>query len=470
MLSLLLFIAAPSKPAPPPVVAVRIAFDAGSAADPVGKEGLTALTFTLMREGGTKKLAASEVARALFRMGASLDADVDKDLSVLAGVVHKEQTAAFLRLAADVIVEPRFDQKEFERLRDAQVSQIVSGLRGESDERLAREVLEHALFAGSPYSNPVLGRVRALKALTLDDVRAQYRRIFRRDTLRTVLLGATPADLAALQKALSALPEQGPSLFVSAAGEKPVRCEIIEKPEAKSTAISFGTRIDLDRKSADFVPFWLAVSTLGEHRQQHGRLFQALREIRGLNYGTYAYAEHFAQDGYSTWPRPNVPRKHQYFSVWIRPVETKNAAFALRAALYEQDQWLKKGITEDELQGTIAFLSSYTQSWEQPLLRRSGHQLDDLWYGTDGFLAGFRAHPPSLAAVNAATKVLAGRALTFAVVTSDAKAFKEALAKASPMTYPSPKPKSVMDEDKTIEKLPAPIDQCTTIKVNDLFE
>ena len=49
---------------------------------------------------------------------------------------------------------------------------------------------------------------------------------------------------------------------------------------------------------------------------------QDLRGKRGLNYGDYSYIEDFIQEGMSTFPVPNNPRRQQYFSIWIRPVPT----------------------------------------------------------------------------------------------------------------------------------------------------
>ena len=59
---------------------------------------------------------------------------------------------------------------------------------------------------------------------------------------------------------------------------------------------------------------------LGEHRASQGRLFQRLREVRGLNYGNYAYIEAFPQGMYQFFPDPNLGRRAQIFEVWIRPV------------------------------------------------------------------------------------------------------------------------------------------------------
>jgi len=60
-----------------------------------------------------------------------------------------------------------------------------------------------------------------------------------------------------------------------------------------------------------------------------------LREIRGLNYGDYAYIEFFNQPGFQFFPSPNIARRAQAFEIWIRPVVPANAQMSMRIALYE---------------------------------------------------------------------------------------------------------------------------------------
>ena len=94
---------------------------------------------------------------------------------------------------------------------------------------------------------------------------------------------------------------------------------IVEKP-ADATAISLGFPLDVTRRDDDFYALAVANSYLGEHRTFNGKLMQDLRGKRGLNYGDYSYIEDFIQEGMSTFPVPNNPRRQQDFSIWLRPV------------------------------------------------------------------------------------------------------------------------------------------------------
>src|SRR5207247_93305 len=71
-----------------------------------------------------------------------------------------------------------------------------------------------------------------------------------------------------------------------------IEVDIIAK-ETRATAISLGEPLDVVRGDPDFVALYLARTWLGEHRSSMSHLYQRIREIRGMNYGDYAYVEAF---------------------------------------------------------------------------------------------------------------------------------------------------------------------------------
>ena len=132
----------------------------------------------------------------------------------------------------------------------------------------------------------------------------------------------------------------------------------------------------MTRKDPDFYPLTVARSYLGEHRTFNGVLMNQLREVRGLNYGDYAYIENFIQDGWTTFPLPNIARRQQHFEIWLRPVPPHNGLFALRAALYETDKLIRDGIPQAGFEATKTFLMNYSNLWAQDVSRRLGYAID----------------------------------------------------------------------------------------------
>ncbi|MBX7101975.1 MAG: insulinase family protein [Myxococcaceae bacterium] len=463
-------------PSKTPIVSIRLVFKAGSVDDPKGKEGLTALTTRLILEGGTEKLTGAQLREALFPMAGQIGGDTDKDLTAFAGRVHQEKLDAFLALFSDVLLHPRFDPKELERLRDSALNTVQVRLRQENDEELGKVSLDALLYAGHPYRHAVVGTAQGLKAITLDDVKAQAAKLFSQD--RAVLGIAGPVDEALSAKVVAAfqgLPAKGAPVTELPKASGIHGQSVIVQRDTLSTAGSFGFTWNLRRGDPDFFAVALALSYLGEHRQQHGVLFDELREKRGLNYGTYSYPEHFRQEGGSMLPMVNSLRRQQDMTVWLRPVEPQNGAFATRGATYFVNALLTQPMPKDRFETARGFLIGATRLREQKDQRRLGQAIDDLLSGTPGFYEQFRAALEKLTPEQvqaAAKKVLSIDRLNYVFVTKDADALKAAITSAgpNPISYPSPKPKDVLDLDPALASQPLPITSVTVLPASGVME
>jgi len=220
-----------------------------------------------------------------------------------------------------------------------------------------------------------------------------------------------------------------------------------------------GHPLHATRESPSFSSLYFFATYLGMHRQSAGALYQKLREARGFNYGDYAYAEHFEQDGWGRFPRPNVLRREQEFSIWLRPVKDKNALFALRGALYFTRKQIDEGISSSEIARFRDFLQRYLGLEIQTDTRRLGYAIDDVETNqATPMLDRMRIAWSSLDEAKLKSDVAANisaKNIAIAIVTKDAAAFKKRLLdpRPSPPAYDAPKPKDVTDEDRIIEKL-----------------
>jgi len=446
-----------------PIVSVRLVFRAGSVDDPQGKEGLTALTTRLLTEGGTKALSAAELNEALFPMAAELERDTDKEFTVISGRVHRERFDAFLSIFAQTLLSPRLDPKEFERLKTEQLNAVRNRLRSENDEELGKVMLDALLYEGHPYRHATVGTESGLNSLTLDDVAAQWRRCFTRARVVVGVAGAADDALGArVVAALDGLPQTGAAPTPIPSPGRVANQTLIIRRDTQSTAGSFGVSWALRRDDPDFALVFLGLSYLGEHRQEHGVLFRELRDRRGLNYGTYAYAEHHRQAGWSSIPRPNIARTVQDLTVWLRPVEAANGVFATRGVLYFLEETLRQPLPAERFATAKGFLSGATRIWTLTDQRRLGWAIDELIYGTPGFLDAVRATIATATAdqvQRALARHLDPATLNFVFVTKDAEGLRKGLLtpSAGPIAYPTPKPPEVMEQDKAIDAFPLPM-------------
>jgi zinc protease len=463
-----------------PTVSFRLWFKVGSQNDPPGKEGLAALTAAMLTEAATLTNSYEQVLARLYPLAASYSASTDVEMTVLSGRTHRDNLAEYYPLLIDAVLRPAFVAEDLERLRSEALNYLETTLRYADDEELGKAVLTTTVYAGTPYGHLPLGTVRALRSITLDDVRSFYRSHYTRESVVIGIGGSYDQEtLERLRRDLFTLPAgEAPAVGPpEVAPQRGFRVTIVEK-DAPATAISMGFPITARRGSRDWYALAIANSWLGEHRNQSSHLFQVIREARGLNYGDYSYIEHFPRAGQRMKPPQNVGRRQQMFEIWIRPVPNETRHFALRAALREFKRLVEKGMSREDFELTRSFLKKYVLHYAPTTMERLGYALDDRFYGIDGsHLERFRAMMDELTLddVNAAIRrYWQYGSMEIAIVTKGAEDLRRALLanRPSPIRYSMPKPESVLSEDSEIMRFPIPVRPAGVriLQVGDLFE
>ena len=459
-----------------PLVSIRLQFNAGSIYDPPGKEGLAALTSLMIGQASTEKHSYTDLLEALYPMAAQIGTDTDREVALVAGTVHRDKLNEYMALLEEALLHPAFAQADFERNKEQLIAGLTNGLRS-NDELLGLEMLQNQIYKGHPYGHAPGGTVEGLKSITLDDVKKFYRERYTQASLMLGIAGGYPQDFPArLQKTLAALPQgaNGRMDLPPAPKVQGKSLTLIDKQTA-SVGINFGFPLPITRKDADYYPLMVANSFLGEHRTFHGRLMQQLRGQRGLNYGDYSYIEFWQAPPFTTSPSPNVPRREQYFSVWIRPLVPVDAQFAMRAALYEVQRLHDKGMTQAEFDLTRDFLLNYSKLWAQSLPDRLGFMMDSKFYGMPYYIDEIdsRLRKLTVADVNAAVKkYLSTDNYTAVFVTDKAQQLKDTLQKdeASPKTYNAAVAADVTEADKTITTLKVQPTSIEIVPIAQVFQ
>ncbi|HXU04500.1 MAG TPA: pitrilysin family protein, partial [Polyangia bacterium] len=449
-----------------PLVALRVFFQVGSVDDPAGKEGLALLTSQMLGKGGSKARTYAEVLDALYPLAAQIHVYGDKESIVFEGTVHRDNLAKFADLLADQVLAPRFADDDFTRNRQDALDYVTKTLRGNADEDLGKQAMATLMFYKHPYGTPSQGTVAGLNAITLEDVRKLYASRFARDRLVVGVAGGYPDGFAeTFAKRFAVLPAKAPALTKLPPVPVPRRNRlIVVEKDARADAISIGRPLNVTRKDPDFYPLTVARSYLGEHRTFNGVLMIRLREIRGLNYGDYGYIENFIQDGWTTFPLPNIARRQPHFEIWLRPVPPHNSLFALRAALYETDKLIREGIPQAGFEATKKFLENYSNLWAQDASRRLGFAIDAVVTGKD-MIKELQARLPKMtkAEVDAAVrKHLGVDGLTIAIVTEKGQSVADTLMSGAPtgISYDTAgTPADVVAEDDLIKRFPLPIEK-----------
>jgi len=466
-----------SLPGKSPLVTFRIVFTTGAASDPADKPGLANLTCEMLANSGSRQMTYKQIVDALFPMAVTVQSYADKQMMTFTAETHVDNLDKFYSIFKAMLLDPGWREEDFRRVRDDAINGLKVNLRGNNDEELAKEELYNLVYAGQPYGHENLGTVSSLEKLSLDDVKAFYKAHLTQANLIIGLAGGYPAEfLTRMQTDFNALPKSG-----AAEPEIPApatidgnRMTIIQK-DTRSVAYSIGFPLDVKRSDPDFPALLLMQSYFGQHRDSGGRLYQRMRELRGLNYGDYDYIEYFPGGMFMFEPSPNLGRSRQLFQIWVRPVEVPTAAFALRLALFELDNLVKNGLSEDEFQRTRSYVSKYVNLLTKTKSAELGYAIDSAFYGIGNYNSYIKTGLAGLTRekVNAAIrKHLHVDGLQMVAVAKDAEGLKAKLTsdEASPMTYNSPKDQSVMAEDKLVERLGLGLKKVDIIPVDQVFQ
>lgn len=269
-----------------PIISLDLAFRGGAALDPEGKDGLANLASGLIDEGAgdlDSRAFQSKLQDLSIRL--SFDAGMDAFTGELMTLTENRDIAFdLLRLA---LTEPRFDPEPVERIR----SQVQAILANDSEDPrdIAGRVFRRLLFPDHPYGREARGRPATVAAITVNDLRRFVERRFARDMLVIGVVGdVTPEELATLlDSTFLALPETAapfevPDVEPAAAGETVV----VEKDVPQSIVV-FGHQ-GIARDDPDFYAAYTVNYILGGGGFA-SRLYEEVREKRGLAYSVYSY-------------------------------------------------------------------------------------------------------------------------------------------------------------------------------------
>lgn len=323
-----------------PLIAMSFTFrNAGSATDPDGKEGLAEMASSLLDEGAGE-LKSQDYQRALEDIAAQLSFGAGRDsFSGRLRTLSTQRGKAFdlLRLALNA---PRFDDKPVERVR----SQILASLQqsAESPRRISGELWSKTVFAGHPYSKLPNGTDETVAGLTAKDLKAFVRARFSRDRLIIGVVGdISEQELKSrLDSVFGDLPATGPKYEIPELTPKGAgKTLIVRKPIPQSVVIL--GHAGIKRDDPDWYTALLVTRVFGGGGLS-SRLYEEIREKRGLAYSVYAYLS---------------PMEHS--GLIAGGVATQNARAAESVAVIRAE-WKKlaeKGIAAKELATAKTYLN-----------------------------------------------------------------------------------------------------------------
>lgn len=155
-----------------PLVQFNIQIDGGQLLEDLDKVGVANLMATMLTEGTAKK-TPQELEEAIDQLGAAINVSAGKEGIVVSGNTLARNYQATMALVEEILLQPRWDAKEFDLQKQAVISQIRQQLANPN--AIAQNQYNTLIYGkDNMYSRSGLGTVESVNAITLDDLKSFY--------------------------------------------------------------------------------------------------------------------------------------------------------------------------------------------------------------------------------------------------------------------------------------------------------
>jgi zinc protease len=375
----------------------------GSTADPMAKSGLMNLMGQVI-DRGTSKKSAAQISDELGQLGSDFDQSVADDYSWFQVTGLSNHQNELWEIFSDVILHPRFEQKEIDREKKIVLAAIKR--RMDHPDHFASEAFEAFLFGGHPYGRPVSGLERDVQSIVRKDLVKMYDKRFRPNNSVLVVAGDINKEVMARIKVTLggwASRPMEPKNFARPPNFSGVNVRLIDKADLTQTQIVLG-HLGVKRNVDEYLALRVANTILGGNFSS--RLMDQVRVKLGLTYGISSNFDGRLDRG--------------PFFIWTF-TKNQSAGQAISETLKVFNEYYSKGVTKEEVDLAKNFMEgSFPRAIETP--ERLGFNLALLrLYGlSDDYLRNFVGNVESISSSevnNAIKKYLNPKDLKILVLT-----------------------------------------------------
>src|SRR5271155_1885339 len=271
---------------------VLVAFDAGARNERPEENGMAHFLEHLVFKGGEKYPTYKDVNETAERLGGVLNAYTSQDLVAFHITVRAESAEQAIDLLSDFVARPRLDAEELDRERGVVIQEINRAY--DQPSMVAEYLIDRAAFGEHPLGQTVLGPEENLRSFTREGIVAFRERRWAGGSGGAFLVGnlqhlPDEQELQELFARFPALPMPEP--YVPAPEFVPKK--LVEERDTNQSHLRMIYRPDIAvsderKRSALTIYSTLLGGSMGS------RLFEEIREKRGLCYSVYALDHAFA--------------------------------------------------------------------------------------------------------------------------------------------------------------------------------
>jgi predicted Zn-dependent peptidase len=271
---------------------VLVAFDAGARNESPQENGMAHFLEHLVFKGGEKYPTYKDVNETAERLGGVLNAYTSHDLVAFHITVRAESAAAAIDLLSDFVGRPRIDAEELDRERGVVIQEINRAF--DQPSMVAEYLIDKAAFGEHPLGATVLGPEENLRSFSREQIVAFRERRWAGARGGAFLVGNLEhlPDESELQQAFARFPAlPAPAPYEPAPDFAPHK--LVEQRDTNQSHLRMIYRPDVRvgdvrERAALSIYATLLGGSMGS------RLFDEIREKRGLCYSVYALNHAFA--------------------------------------------------------------------------------------------------------------------------------------------------------------------------------
>jgi zinc protease len=267
-----------------PLVQFSLTIKGGQLLDDMAKVGVANLVTDLMMEG-TKNKTPVELEEAIDDTGANIYMYTGRESITMRVNCLASKFDEVCRLVEEILLEPRWDEKEFDRVKKQTIENINRSKVNPTT--VARNVFSQFVYGDKHiFSIPTLGTADSVQAITIDDLKAYYDKSFSPTVAYLTIAGDISQKTAV--NAFKSLGEKWaakeiafPEYELPAQPEKPM-VYFVDFPGARQSVINIGN-LSLPATDPDYFPAYVMNYKLGG--SFNGFVNLVLREEKGYTYG-----------------------------------------------------------------------------------------------------------------------------------------------------------------------------------------
>ncbi len=271
-------------------VAVALHSETGARFETEVENGLAHL-FEHMVFKGTMQRSARQIAEEIEDVGGSLNAWTSRDATVFHARLLARDLPLGIGLIADLLTAPRFDEDDLAREKDVVLQEL--GEARDTPDDIVFDHLQEVAFPGQALGRSILGSEESIARLTSDDLRNWLACHYVNPRLTLVVAGKLDHD-AVMRLAEAAFPHGGEAAPLRAEAAHFAPGQFHDNRRFEQAQLTSGYPAPGHHDPAHDAA---ALFTLAAGGGMSSRLFQEVREARGLAYSISAATSPYADGG-----------------------------------------------------------------------------------------------------------------------------------------------------------------------------